>query len=62
MPFTDKQVNAFRPKNARYEVPEPGRTGLSVRISPHGFKSWAYRYRLQGEQKRILFGLYPDVN
>jgi integrase len=62
MPFTDKQVSALRPRSHRYEVPEPGRTGLSVRISPHGVKSWAYRYRFHGEQKRILFGLYPAVS
>jgi integrase len=62
MPFTDKQVSALRPRVHRYEVPEPGRTGLSVRISPHGTKSWAFRYRFHGKQKRILFGLYPAVS
>ena len=59
MPFTDKQVYALRPKKVRYELPEPGRTGLSVRVSPYGIKSWTFRYRFHGEQRRIVFGAYP---
>jgi integrase len=62
MPFTDRQVNALRPKKKRYEIPEPGRTGLSIRVSPHGVKSWAFRYRFHGEQKRIIFGTYPALS
>ncbi|MEO7859979.1 MAG: tyrosine-type recombinase/integrase [Nitrospirales bacterium] len=62
MPFTDKQVNALRPKKTRYALPEPGRTGLEIRVSPHGAKSWAFRYRYRGEQKRILFGAYPTLS
>jgi len=61
MPFTDKQVQALRPKKARYETPEPGRTGLAIRVSPHGVKSWAFRYRYRGEQKRMLLGNYPAL-
>ncbi|MEO7860055.1 MAG: tyrosine-type recombinase/integrase [Nitrospirales bacterium] len=62
MPFTDKQVNALRPRKTRYALPEPGRTGLEVRVSPHGAKSWAFRYRYRGEQKRMLFGAYPTLS
>lgn len=62
MPFTDKQVHALRPKQTRYALPEPGRTGLEIRVSPHGAKSWAFRYRYRGEQKRMLFGAYPTLS
>jgi integrase len=61
MPFTDRQVNALRPKKVRYEVPEPGRTGLSIRITPHGGKTWAFRYRFGGTQRRLVLGEYPQV-
>lgn len=61
MPFTDRQVDALRSRKVRYEVPEPGRTGLSVRISPHGIKSWAFRYRFNGQQKRLVLGAYPTL-
>lgn len=59
MPFTGRQIDALKPKERRYEVPEPGRTGLSVRVSPSGAKAWAFRYRFHGEQKRMIFGTYP---
>jgi integrase len=62
MPFTDRQVDALRAKKSRYEIPEPGRTGLALRISPHGIKSWAFRYRYHGAQKRIIFGTYPALS
>jgi integrase len=62
MPFTDKQVNALRPKTVRYEVSEPGRSGLSIRVTPHGVKSWRFRYRLHGAQQRIVFGTYPSMS
>lgn len=61
MPFTDKKISALSTRKIRYEVPEPGRTGLAIRISPHGIKSWAYRYRFHGEQKRMIFGTYPTL-
>lgn len=61
MPFTDRQVNALRPRKVRYEVREPGRTGLCLRISPHGEKIWAFRYRYAGDHRRLVFGAYPEV-
>lgn len=61
MPFTDRQVHALRPRKIRYEVPEPGRSGLSLRISAHGKKTWAFRYRHGGDQRRIIFGTYPEI-
>lgn len=61
MPFTDRQIVALKPKQDRYEVPEPGRTGLSIRVSPHGGKTWAFRYRFHGVQRRIIFGNYPTI-
>src|SRR5687768_1932556 len=62
MPFTDRQVNALRPKAARYEVPEPGRTGLRIRVTPNGIKTWAFRYWLHEKHHRMLFGTYPGLS
>jgi integrase len=59
MPFTDKQIAALKPKAGRYEKPEPGRTGLRIRVSPKGEKRWTFTYRFAGEQKRMLLGHYP---
>lgn len=61
MPFTDRQISALKPKTSRYEKMEPGRTGLGIRVTPNGSKTWAYRYRFGGEQRRMVFGSYPNM-
>ena len=61
MPFTDRQIAALKPKKARYEVPEPGRGGLALRVTPNGQKTWTFRYRFHGERKRMIFGVYPTL-
>ena len=61
MPFTDKQIAALKPKAGRYERKEPGRTGLGIRVTPTGLKSWTLVYRLDGQQKRMEFGQYPKI-
>jgi integrase len=61
MPFTDKQIAALKPKAQRYEKKEPGRTGLGMRVTPRGVKTWAFLYRFDGAQKRMVFGTYPKM-
>ena len=62
MPFTDRQIAALKPKTERYEVKEPGRTGLGVRVTPRGEKSWTFMYRFAGKQKRMTLGGYPTLS
>jgi integrase len=59
MPFTDKQISALKAKPARYEKKEPGRTGLGIRVTPKGQKSWTLLYRFKGKQRRMILGNYP---
>ncbi len=61
MRYTDKGLAALKPKAERYEVWEDGRTGLGVRVSPKGRKSWVYMYRFNGTLRRMCFGTYPAV-
>src|SRR5690242_15350272 len=61
MPFTDKQVKGLKPKARRYEKPEPGRTGLLMRVSPSGEKVWTFRYRINGRMKRMVFGNFAKM-
>ena len=60
MPFTDKQIAALKPKAQRYEKKEPGRTGLGMRVTPRGVKTWTFVYRFEGAQRRMVFGTYPN--
>ncbi len=51
MRFTDKGIAALKPKAERYEVWEDGKTGLGVRVSTRGRKSWIYMYRFDGRAR-----------
>lgn len=57
--LTDVVVRDARPRKARYELHDT--TGLSLRITPKGEKSWYWRYRANGVQRRLTFGIYPRV-
>ena len=62
MRFTHRSIAALKPKAALYEVWEDGRTGLGVRMSPKGRKSWNYMYRFDGKARRMTLGTYPAVS
>jgi integrase len=62
MRFTDRSIAALGPKAKIYEVWEDGRTGLGVRMSPRGRKSWNYMYRFAGKARRMTLGTYPAVS
>ena len=61
MRFTDRSIAALKPKPGRYEVWEDGRTGLGVRVSPSGRKTWVYLYRFDGKPRRMTIGIYPAL-
>jgi integrase len=61
MRLTDRSIAALKPKTKRFEVWEDGRTGLGVRVSPVGRKSWVYMYRFDGKPRRMTLGTYPAV-
>lgn len=59
--LTIKAVESLRPKDGRYEVPDPGCAGLYLQVHPSGAKSWAFRYRLAGKSKKLTIGTaYTD--
>jgi len=60
--FTDRTVEALRPKPERFTEWEPGRTNLGVRVSPAGRKTWIYMYRYQGRARRMSLGTYPELS
>ncbi|NJM76040.1 MAG: DUF4102 domain-containing protein [Acaryochloridaceae cyanobacterium RU_4_10] len=35
--------------------------GLYLEVTPPGGKVWRFKYRMNGKEKRIGFGRYPDV-
>jgi len=62
MAFTDAKVRAIKPGNVRSVVWEDGSTGLGVRISPQGRKTWIYMYRFSGKPRMMTLGVYPALS
>ncbi len=62
MRLTDRSIKALKPKAERHEVWEDGRTGLGVRVSPAGRRSWIYMYRFEGRPRRMTLGTYPALS
>jgi hypothetical protein len=36
--------------------------GLYIEISPAGGRWWRFKYRIGGKEKRLSFGVYPNVS
>ena len=61
MRFTDRTIKSLRPKAQRYEVWEDGQTGLGVRVTPKGARTWVFMYRFDGKARRMTLGTYPSI-
>jgi len=59
MKLTDLKINKLKPRKDRYEIPDG--TGLFIRVTPVGKKSWVFRYRFDGRQRRMTLGPYPAL-
>ncbi|GGE08137.1 integrase [Polymorphobacter glacialis] len=58
--LTDLQVRKAKPADKPYKLGDSG--GLLLFVTPTGFKSWRYKYRFGGKERRIVFGPYPEVS
>ena len=36
--------------------------GLHLYVTPTGYKSWRWKYRYGGKEKRLVFGPYPEIS
>jgi integrase len=60
MALTDTAVRQAKATGTAYTLGDID--GLSLAVSPHGGKSWHFRYYWMGRQKRMSFGTYPEVS
>ena len=61
--LTTRSIEALRPAEAAYRVPDQRCIGLAVRVAPSGIKTWdlAYRIRNSGKTRRLSLGCVSDV-
>jgi len=62
MKFTDKSIQALKPKKERYEVWDDGKRGFGIRVTPRGIKSFVWLYRFEKKTKRLTLGTYPKMS
>src|SRR5262245_23325423 len=60
MPLTDISIRAAKPKDKIYKLSDSG--GLYLEVNPSGGRWWRWKYRIGGKEKRLSFGVYPDVS
>lgn len=59
MPLTDQRIKAAKPRERAYKLTDE--KGMHVHVAPSGTRSWRLKYRHQGREKLISFGVYPDT-
>lgn len=59
MPLSDAAIRKAPPRDKPYRLTDGG--GLYLEVSPSGGRYWRLKYRFGGKEKRLAFGVYPDV-
>ncbi|HXV83060.1 MAG TPA: integrase arm-type DNA-binding domain-containing protein [Candidatus Binatia bacterium] len=60
MPLTDVKIRTTKPNGKAFKLFDSG--GLYLELGPAGGKYWRWKYRFAGKEKRLAFGVYPDVS
>lgn len=57
--LSDTRIRAAKPADKPVRMFDGG--GLYLEVSPAGGKLWRLKYRVEGREKRLALGQYPDV-
>ena len=60
MPLTDTAIKAAKPAEKPRKLYDAD--GLYLEVAPSGGKWWRFKYRIDGKEKRLSLGVYPDVS
>jgi integrase len=60
MPLSDTATRNAKPREKTYRLADA--KGMYLEVTPAGGKYWRMKYRFGGKEKRIAFGVYPDVS
>ena len=59
MPLTDVAIRNAKPREKPYKVGDT--LGLFLLVQPSGGKLWRFKYRVDGKEKKLAIGIYPQV-
>ena len=60
MKLNARQVDAAKPRENAYKLADGA--GLYLEVVPSGSRYWRMKYRFNGKEKRMAFGVYPAVS
>lgn len=58
--LTDTKIKQAKVTDKPYKIYDSG--GLYIEVAPTGSKRWRWRYRWNGKEKLLSFGIYPEVH
>lgn len=59
MALTDTAIRNARPKEKPYKVADS--QGLYLLVNPRGSKLWRVKYRMNGVERKLALGSYPEI-
>ena len=60
MALTDTAVRNAKPKDKPYKLSDA--QGLFLLVQPGGGRLWRLKYRIDGKEKKLALGVYPDTS
>lgn len=60
MPLSDVKIRTAKPGEKPKKLGDSG--GLFLLLQPSGGKLWRFKYRIDGKEKKLSLGRYPDVS
>ncbi len=60
MKLIARQVDTDKPKEKPYKLSDG--SGLYLEVVPNGSCYWRMKYRINGKEKRLSFGVYPIIS
>ncbi len=60
MALTDTQIRRSKPADAPYKLSDAH--GLYLLVKPNGGRLWRWKYRVEGKEKLMAIGTYPELS
>lgn len=60
MALNDTAIKAAKPSDKDYKLGDSG--GLYLFVTKAGGKLWRFKFRVEGKEKKLSFGAYPEVS
>ncbi|MBT2866541.1 integrase arm-type DNA-binding domain-containing protein [Chromobacterium violaceum] len=62
MPLTALQIKQAAPRDDGKPLKLADGLGMYLEVMPNGSKYWRLKYRIDGKEKRLALGVYPEVS